>query len=142
MRQIPSDGAPENAGPTVVEDRGSAAGQMRCLWTGVAAGGRRSGALKFCVSRGDDHAGGVGGGARVVAAMNSRPEGEPKRMSAPMEVTVVRTHADLLKRHLGTDGWACAPCRGPLQLRARVLGAPATLRLLSGLRPRGPPAWP
>jgi len=58
--------------------------------------------------------------------------------------------AYLLKRVFGVDGWECARCASPMSLRAVVIGAPATTRVLAGLaaataqRPaasaQGPPA--
>ena len=48
--------------------------------------------------------------------------------------------ADLLRRVFGVDGWLCPECGQPMRLRAVVLGAPATSRVIAGLlRARGPP---
>ena len=53
--------------------------------------------------------------------------------------------AELLRRVFAVDGWAWSPatparCGQPMRLRAVVLGAPATSRVIAGLlRARGPP---
>lgn len=53
-----------------------------------------------------------------------------------------RTWDDLLQRVFAVNGWACPCCGRDMRLRAVVVGAPATLRVLLGLGglSRGPPA--
>jgi hypothetical protein len=41
--------------------------------------------------------------------------------------------ADLLERVFAVDGWECPCCGGPMRLRAVVVGAPATVRILTGI---------
>jgi hypothetical protein len=70
-------------------------------------------------------------------------EAEPdQRLSkAPPRVRISGpSWSDLLKRCFDVDGWACVLCGGRMRLRAIVIGPPATTRVLSGLRSRGPPA--
>jgi hypothetical protein len=49
--------------------------------------------------------------------------------------------ADLLERVFHIDGWECPGCGGQMRLRAVVVGAPATTRILTGVgaMSRGPP---
>ena len=49
--------------------------------------------------------------------------------------------ADLLWRIFGAEGWDCPHCHSKMELRAVVVGPPATLKILKGLAAsaRGPP---
>jgi hypothetical protein len=65
------------------------------------------------------------------------------RCAGPLPAAGAFCCAELLKRVLAVDGWACPSCGERMRLRAVVDGGGTPTRILTGLlRARGPPDQP